>query len=206
MKDSDVLLQWINDNFESTTNIKDNLKLKDVFNLVKDSENLTDMKKAEKRVITYAYFQSKLLANLFLSKLVRTNSDKTYCLYKIKVAEKHKIEQINNKILQKFLLFESRVRVRDKVREREEERVRVKEKLDMKWKGKCVVYYPLRDLKYYCQKHYLVSTLLIDLIYYNHNQLQLQLPCINVVCGIARTVLITQIKCLLKIVRQYKEV
>ena len=107
MKDSDVLLQWINDNYESTTNIKDNVKLKDVFNLVKDSENLTDMKKAEKRVITYAYFQSKLLANLFLSKLVRTNSDKTYCLYKIKVAEKHKIEQINNKILQKFLLFES---------------------------------------------------------------------------------------------------
>ena len=107
MKDSDVLLQWINDNYESTTNIKDKVKLKDVFNLVKDSENLTDMKKAEKRVITYDYFQSKLLANLFLSKLVSTNSDKTYCLYKIKVAEKHKIEQINNKILQKFLLFES---------------------------------------------------------------------------------------------------
>ena len=50
------------------------------------------MKKLEKRVITYAYFQSKLSANLFLKKLVKTNSDKTYCLYKykFKVAEKQK--------------------------------------------------------------------------------------------------------------------
>ena len=50
------------------------------------------MKKLEKRVITYAYFQCKLIANLFLKKLVKTNSDKTYCLYKykIKVAEKQK--------------------------------------------------------------------------------------------------------------------
>ena len=77
MKDSDVLLQWINDNYEKTDNIKDNIKLNDVFNLFKDSEYFTDMKKTEKRIITYAYFQSKLIANLFLNKLVRTNSDKT---------------------------------------------------------------------------------------------------------------------------------
>ena len=31
MKDSDVLLQWVNDNYEKTDNIKDNVKLKDVF-------------------------------------------------------------------------------------------------------------------------------------------------------------------------------
>ena len=85
MQDSDVLLQWVNDNYEKTDNIKDNVKLKDVFNLFKDTEYFTDMKKSDKRVITYAYFQSKLQGNLFLSKLVKTNSDKTYCLYKYKV-------------------------------------------------------------------------------------------------------------------------
>ena len=92
MKDSDVLLQWINDNYEQTDNIKDNVKLKDVFNKFKNTEYFTDMKKVDKRVITYAYFQSKLVANLFLKKLVRTNSDKTYCLYKYqtKAAEKQR--------------------------------------------------------------------------------------------------------------------
>ena len=90
MKDSDVLLQWINDNYDKTDIKKDNVKLKDVFNKFKDTEYFTDMKKIDKRVITYAYFQSKLVANLFLKKLVKTNSDKTYCLYKyqIKIAEK----------------------------------------------------------------------------------------------------------------------
>ena len=92
MQDSDVLLQWINDNYEQSDNIKDNVKLKDVFNKFKDTVYFQDMKKLEKRVITYAYFQSKLVANLFLKKLVKSNSDKTYCLYKykIKVAEKQK--------------------------------------------------------------------------------------------------------------------
>ena len=80
MKDSDVLLQWINDNYEQTNNVKDNVKLKDVFNKFKGTEYFTDMKKVDKRVITYNYFQSKLVANLFLKKLVKTNSDKTYCL------------------------------------------------------------------------------------------------------------------------------
>ena len=90
MKDSDVLLQWINDNYKKTDNIKDNVKLKDVFNLFKDTEYFTDMKKSDKRVITYAYFQSKLIAYLFTSNLVGTNSDKAYCLhkYKFKVAQK----------------------------------------------------------------------------------------------------------------------
>ena len=92
MKDSDVLLQWINDNYEQTNNVKDNVKSKDVFNKFKGTEYFTDMKKVDKRVITYNYFQSKLLANLFLKKLVKTNSDKTYCLYKYqtKIAEKQK--------------------------------------------------------------------------------------------------------------------
>ena len=92
MKDSDVLLQWINDSYEKTDNIKDYIKLKDVFNLFQTTEYFTDMKKSDKRVITYAYFQSKLVANMFLSKLVKTNSDKTYCLYKykVKIVEKQK--------------------------------------------------------------------------------------------------------------------
>ena len=92
MKDSDVLLQWINDNYDKTDIKKDNVKLKDVFNKFKDTEYFTDMKKIDRRVITYAYFQSKLVCNLFLKKLVKTNSDKTYCLYKYKtkVAEKQR--------------------------------------------------------------------------------------------------------------------
>ena len=53
-----------------------------IFNKFKDTEYFTDMKKSDKRIITYSYFQSKLQGNLFLSKLVKTNSDKTYCLYK----------------------------------------------------------------------------------------------------------------------------
>ena len=92
LQNSDVLSQWVNDSYEKTDNIKDYIKLKDVFNLFKDTEYFTDMKKSDKRVITYAYFQSKLQGNLFLSKLVKTNSDKTYCLYKykVKIAEKQK--------------------------------------------------------------------------------------------------------------------
>ena len=66
MKDSDDLLQWINDNYDLTSNKKDYVKLKGIYNMFKDAEYFTDMKKAYKNIITYAYFQSKLLVNLFL--------------------------------------------------------------------------------------------------------------------------------------------
>ena len=48
MKDSDVLLQQINDNYKKIDNRKDNVKLKDVYNTFKDSEYFLDMKKLEK--------------------------------------------------------------------------------------------------------------------------------------------------------------
>lgn len=52
MKGSNVLLQWINENHELTNNKKDNVKLKDVYDVFIDRQYFTDMKKADKRIIT----------------------------------------------------------------------------------------------------------------------------------------------------------
>lgn len=57
-----------------TDNKKDYIKLKDVYNLFKDTDYFTNMKKEQKRKKTYAYFLSRLWGNLFKSKLAKTNS------------------------------------------------------------------------------------------------------------------------------------
>ena len=53
VKDSDDLLQWINDNYDLTSNKKDYVKLKDIYNMFKDAEYFTDMKKAYKNMLTF---------------------------------------------------------------------------------------------------------------------------------------------------------
>ena len=57
-----------------TDNKKDYIKLKDVYNLFKDTDYFTNMKKEQKRKKTYAYFLSRQWGNLFKSKLAKTNS------------------------------------------------------------------------------------------------------------------------------------
>jgi len=76
MQDSDDLFEFIDENYIKTDNKKDEIPLKEVFNLYKNG-NIKSK---------YKDFKSQMESNLFLKKFVTTNKDKTYILtnYKLK--------------------------------------------------------------------------------------------------------------------------
>ena len=80
LQNSDHLLSWFNDNYEKTDNIKDIIKLKDVYNNYKTSNYFNNLNKLEKRNDNYKNFTEKMETNKFLKKYVINNNHDTYII------------------------------------------------------------------------------------------------------------------------------
>jgi phage/plasmid-associated DNA primase len=82
---SDELYMWFNDKFEKTDNVKDIIKLKDVYELYQNSEYYNNLTKLQKRQNNYKHFNEKLENNIFLKKYVKENKDKIKIIINFKI-------------------------------------------------------------------------------------------------------------------------
>ena len=84
---SDEFLSWFEDNYEKTSDKKDVMKLKLVYEKFKHSEYFNNLNKIQKRQNNYNNFVEKLQSNIFLKRYVTENKDKTKIItnYKNKI-------------------------------------------------------------------------------------------------------------------------
>ncbi len=87
MKMSDDYYNFIEDNFEKTDNKKDIIKLKEVYEIYKNTEDYSNLSKEQKRKNNYKNFTSNLETNLFIKRFIKTDSDKTKILTNYKLKE-----------------------------------------------------------------------------------------------------------------------
>jgi phage/plasmid-associated DNA primase len=76
ISDSDEIFNIINDILEKTNDKTDTIKLKDIFEMAKSTDNYFNMTKEQKRNFNYKNFCSKLENNIFFKHYVSINSDK----------------------------------------------------------------------------------------------------------------------------------
>jgi phage/plasmid-associated DNA primase len=85
INDSDDIQEWVNEEFEFTDNIKDVIKMKDIYNTFSISNYFNNLNKTQKREYNYKWFINKLETNLELKKFVGLDiKDKTIILRKYK--------------------------------------------------------------------------------------------------------------------------
>lgn len=65
---SSDIIGWIEDNYEKTDNIKDVIKLREMWNLFKESEYYNNLSKSDKRKYNEKYFIEQISSNIFLRK------------------------------------------------------------------------------------------------------------------------------------------
>ena len=80
MSSSDGTVNNVDELLGKTTDRKDIVKLKDIYEMVKSSEMYLNMNKEDKRKLNYKTFCSKLESNLFLKKYVGETFEKTKVL------------------------------------------------------------------------------------------------------------------------------
>ena len=90
---SDELFMWFNDKFEKTDNVKDIIKLKDVYELYQNSEYYNNLTKLQKRQNNYKHFNEKLENNIFLKKYVKEN------IFKVKIITNYRIKKHDDNII-----------------------------------------------------------------------------------------------------------
>jgi hypothetical protein len=76
MSSSDGTVNNVDELLGKTTDRKDIIKLKELFEIVKSSDMYMNMNKEEKRKLNYKTFCSKLETNMFMKKYVCENKDK----------------------------------------------------------------------------------------------------------------------------------
>ena len=76
MSSSDGTVNNVDELLGKTTDRKDIVKLKDIYEMVKSSEMYLNMNKEDKRKLNYKTFCSRLESNLFLKKYVGETSEK----------------------------------------------------------------------------------------------------------------------------------
>ena len=93
------MLNWFDDNYEKTTNNKDTIKLKLIYENFKSSDYFNNLNKLQKRQNNCTNFVEKLQSNLFLKKYSKDNGHSTYILinYKIKEIDEEELQYYNNK-------------------------------------------------------------------------------------------------------------
>ena len=80
MSSSDGTVNNVDELLGKTTDRKDIVKLKDIYEMVKSSEMYLNMNKEDKRKLNYKTFCSRLESNLFLKKYVGETSENTKVL------------------------------------------------------------------------------------------------------------------------------
>ena len=80
MENSDDIFNIINEFYEKTTEKKDIVKLKDVYEMFKSSDIYFNSSKDDKKKLIYKSFCTKLQSNLFFRTLIKTNKDKVLIL------------------------------------------------------------------------------------------------------------------------------
>lgn len=96
-KKSDDLFNWLDNTYTKTNDVKDIIKLKDVYKLFTTSEYYNNLTKAQKRENNYKTFVENLEKNIFLKKYVRQNKDKVYVLTNYKESEDDEDDEDNKK-------------------------------------------------------------------------------------------------------------
>jgi P4 family phage/plasmid primase-like protien len=87
LNSSDDLHEWINATYDFTDNIKDTIKIKDIYNTFKSSDYFNNLNKKQKREFNYKWFVNKLETNLTLKKYVGMDN------HDINILRKYNIKQ-----------------------------------------------------------------------------------------------------------------
>jgi phage/plasmid-associated DNA primase len=94
---SDDIFEWVNDEYDQTENVKDVIKVKDVYDLYRSSEYYQNLTKAEKRNNSYKYFvTNKIENNFFLKKRYILDRKGVMCLthYKEKPDDEQELDYV----------------------------------------------------------------------------------------------------------------
>ena len=84
LNESDDLHEWINLNYEYTDNIKDTIKLKDIYTIFKISDYFNNLNKKQKREFNYKWFVNKLETNITIKKFIGVDKNNVNILRKYK--------------------------------------------------------------------------------------------------------------------------
>lgn len=95
LNSSDDILEWIEEKYENTNNIKDTIKTKEIYKHFENSNYFNNLNKNQKREYNYKWFLNKLETNLTLSKYMGMDKDKIQILTKYK----ERVEVENEDIL-----------------------------------------------------------------------------------------------------------
>jgi phage/plasmid-associated DNA primase len=99
LQNSDEYYNFIDENYTKTDNKKDIIKLKELFEQYKNTDDYFNLSKEKKRENNYKNFCANLETNVFIRKFIKTDSDKTKVLtnYKLKEVVEPKKEDIETK-------------------------------------------------------------------------------------------------------------
>lgn len=79
--DSDIVLTFVNDNYEETNDKKKFIKCVELWDKFKTSDEYLKMNKVSQRKLNKTEFIKRLENNLFIGKFIKANKDKVLCLY-----------------------------------------------------------------------------------------------------------------------------